>query len=218
MEYSENQFKRFTFFLETDSKEIISSFLKSDTANLRTSGILNLEGYEKENQYFFVVDVLPKMDFIDVQNVFTKSQLQPEPLERIYEFEQTEIHSTEEGQLKTKIGNFKRYVWTLLLEEDPQLMAEYKKAHGIGQAWPEITKNMNQVGVKDMEIYLHGNQAILIMDTKLDFDLKKAGPVWQNLPREKEWQEYVAKFQRTRPESSIQEKWLDMEKINFLQL
>ncbi|ARV16961.1 hypothetical protein BTO07_16205 [Polaribacter sp. SA4-12] len=127
------------------------------------------------------------------------------------------MYPAKEGQLKSKLVEFKRFVWTLLLEEAPELMAEYRKAHSIGQAWPEITNNMKKVGVKDMEIYLHGNQAILIMDTKPDFDLEKVGPEWQKLPRENEWQEYVAKFQRTSPESSIQEKWLDMNKINFLQ-
>ncbi|GAA3590899.1 L-rhamnose mutarotase [Flavivirga amylovorans] len=230
MDYSENQFRRFTFFLETDSKEIIWSFLKWDVATLRTAGILNLEGYRKENQCFFVVDTLPKMTHTDVRKVFEMTQgmfnsqenktdknqhlpIQTEPLERIYELDQEKVYAAQEGQLKTSLGTCKRFVWTLLLEEAPELMDEYRKAHSIGQAWPQITKNMKQVGVKDMEIYLHGNQAILIMDTNPDFDLEKVSPVWQSLPHEKEWQEYVAKFQRTRPESSIQEKWLDMEKI-----
>lgn len=210
MEYSENHFRRFTFFLETDSKESIPSFLKSHVIMLRSDGILNIEGYRKENQYFFVVDALPKMNYVDVKKTL---QIQTEPLERIYEFEQSKVYTAKEGQLKTRLDNCKRFVWTLLLEEDPELLTEYRKSHSIGQAWPEITKNMKQVGVKDMEIYLHGTQAILIMDTKPDFDLEKIGPEWQKLPRENEWQEYVAKFQRTSPESSIQEKWLDMEKI-----
>lgn len=213
MEYSENQFRRFTFFLETDSEETIQTFLKSGVATLQTVGILNFEGYNKENQYFLVVDTLPEMNYADVKKMFTIPQAQNEPLERIYEFEQTEVYDAKEGQLKARLSASKRFVWTLLLEEAPELMAEYKRVHSIGQAWPEITQNMKQVGVKDMEIYLHGTQAILIMDTKPDFDLEKIGPVWQSLPRENEWQEYVAKFQRTSPESSIQEKWMDMEKI-----
>ncbi|WP_298365636.1 L-rhamnose mutarotase [uncultured Lutibacter sp.] len=217
MEYSINQFRRFTFFLKTVSRQTISAFFKNDIEKINANGILNLEGYQKGNQYFFIVDVLPNKSFNDVKKVFEKGLLQPKALERIYELDQTEIYLANEGQLKTKLGNIKRFVWTLLLEEDPNLIAEYKKAHSIGKAWPEITSNMKSVGVKDMEIYLNGNQAILIMDTKPNFDLEKAGPKWQKLPRENEWQEYVAKFQRTSPESSIQEKWIDMEKINFLQ-
>jgi len=48
------------------------------------------------------------------------------------------------------------------------------------------------------------------MDTKPGFDLDEVSPIWQKLPREEEWQAYVAKFQRTDPDSSIQEKWKDM--------
>lgn len=211
MQYSDNQFRRFTFFLETDSKENIRSFLHKELPN----EIFNLEEYRKENQSFYILDTSPEMNFSDVKKVFTIPLFETQPLERIYELEQKEIYTSHEGQLKAKLGKCKRFVWTLLLEDDDELMAEYKNVHSIGQAWPQITKNMKQVGVKDMEIYLNSNRAILIMDTCPEFDLEKVGPVWQNLPQENEWQEYVSKFQRINPESSIQEKWLDMNKIEL---
>lgn len=231
MKYLENQFRRFTFFLETDSKETTPSFFKLDKATLNTVGILNVEEYQKEHQLFFVVNAQPEMNHTDVKKAFIKAQrmlnslenqkdinhnslIEVAPLERIFELDQKKSYEPQKGQLKTKLGKCKRFVWTLLLEENPELINEYRKVHSIGQAWPQITKNMKQVGVKDMEIYLHSNQAILIMDTKPDFDLEKVAPIWQNLPRESEWQEYVAKFQRTSPESAIQEKWTDMKKIN----
>ncbi|WP_111708977.1 L-rhamnose mutarotase [Lutibacter citreus] len=217
MKYLVNQFRRFTFFVDTNSKDTIHPFLTNDAVTLGTLGILNLEGYQKENQYFFIVDVLPNINFFDIKKMFRIGQVQLEPLERIYEFKQKEVYAKKEGQLKIMLSENKRFVWTLLLKEDPELITEYKKIHSIGFAWPEITANMKQVGVKDMEIYLNNNQAFLIMDTKLDFNLEKVGPLWQKLPRENEWQEYVAKFQRTNAESSIQEKWLDMEKISFSQ-
>ncbi len=211
MEYLENQFRRFTFFYETGSYENSSLFLQDNELISSPFEVINVEGYRKENQFFFIVDTLPNYDFSDIKK---ELKLVTEPLERIYEFNQKKVYTAKEGQLKTRLDKCKRFVWTLLLEEDEELIAEYKKVHSIRQAWPEITQNMKQVGVKDMEIYLYGNQAFLIMDTKPDFDLEKVGPIWQKLPRENEWQAYVAKFQRTNSESSIQEKWIDMEKIN----
>ena len=61
-----------------------------------------------------------------------------------------------------------------------------------------------------MEIYLLGYQAFLIMDTAADFDMKKDGVRWANLPREREWQEYVAKFQKVDLKSNSIEKWKSM--------
>ncbi|WP_185154302.1 L-rhamnose mutarotase [Fulvivirga sp. M361] len=190
-------------------------------------GIHEINVYQKESDYFLVFDVDISFNskklmgmlkgsegFLSFENslsalgvVFPKHD---QALERIYKLDQKVSYKPVEGQLKTTVKPYKRFVWTLLLEEDPELIAEYKKVHGIGQAWPEITANMKSVGVKDMEIYIHKEQVVLIMDTKPGFNLEEVGPKWQKLPREEEWQAYVAKFQRTDPESSIQEKWKDM--------
>jgi len=213
-----NQFRRFTYFITTKNQDVskVIRLLKSDKIqqDLQKSGILALETYQEELHYFILIDAKPQMNSIAIEdvikNVVNNFSFESSPLERIYKLDQREIYSSEEGQLKKSVNPYKRFVWTLLLQEDTELMAEYKRVHSIGQAWPEITANMKSVGVKDMEIYLHGTQAILIMDTKADFNLEEVAPKWQQLPRESEWQEYVAKFQRTDPESSIQEKWKNM--------
>ena len=57
---------------------------------------------------------------------------------------------------------FKRYCKTLKLEDDPALIEKYKKAHGIGQVWPEISQGMREVGIIDMEIYIHGTNLFMI--------------------------------------------------------
>ena len=49
---------------------------------------------------------------------------------------------------------FKRYCKTLQLENDAEFIEEYKKIHAMGNAWPEITQGMKDVGIIDMEIYL----------------------------------------------------------------
>ena len=137
--------------------------------------------------------------------------LKSPPLERIYKLDQKEEYPAQQGQLVKVLKDTKRYVLTLEIVNDPKLREEYKRVHGKGMAWPEITNNMKQVGIKDMEIYLEGYQAFLIMDTKPDFDLEKDGSKWSKLPREAEWQAYVAKFQKVNPESKATEKWKTMK-------
>ncbi|MDX1285500.1 MAG: L-rhamnose mutarotase, partial [Draconibacterium sp.] len=69
---------------------------------------------------------------------------------------------------------YKRFCKALKLEDDPQLIEEYKKVHAPGNAWPEITHGMREVGIIDMEIYIIGTQLFMIMDTIPDFDHEKA--------------------------------------------
>ena len=227
VEYSEDQFRRFTYFFQSDDENIDSLFqeVASNIEKQFADQVADAKLYQQDRDYFLVVDAAP---VLNSESLF--GQLSKDPsfttfitkaglnhssaLERIYKFEQKKVYASQEGQLKQDLGPYKRFVWTLLLEEDPELMAEYRRVHGIGMAWPEITNNMKTIGVKDMEIYLHESQAILVMDTKPGFDLEEVAPKWQQLPREQEWQAYVAKFQRTDPGSSIQEKWKTMNEID----
>ena len=107
----------------------------------------------------------------------------------------------------------KRYCKTLKLEDDPQLIEEYKKVHAPGAAWPEITQGMREVGILDMEIYLLGNQLFMIMDTVPDFDHESAMKELATKPRQSEWEAYVSQFQKTSAEASADEKWQLMERI-----
>ena len=75
---------------------------------------------------------------------------------------------------KSDYTEYKRYCKTLTLEDDPQLIEDYKKVHAKGAAWPEITLGMIDVGILDMEIYLTGTRLFMIMDTVPDFNHDKA--------------------------------------------
>lgn len=112
--------------------------------------------------------------------------------------------------MKTK---FKRYCKTLSLKDDADLIAEYRKVHAPGAAWPEITLGMKDVGIVDMEIYLLGNQLFMIMDTVPDFDHEKAMAELAVKPRQSEWERFVSKFQQTTGDASADEKWQLMERI-----
>ena len=109
--------------------------------------------------------------------------------------------------------NYKRYCKALKLENDNQLIEEYKKVHAPGAAWPEITQGMKDVGIVDMEIYLLSNQLFMIMDTIPDFNHDEAMTVLATKPRQSEWEAYVSRFQKTSAEVSADEKWQAMERI-----
>ena len=97
---------------------------------------------------------------------------------------------------------FKRYCKTLQLENDAEFIEEYKKVHAMGNAWPEITQGMKDVGIIDMEIYLDGTTLFMIMDTERNFDHDKAMKKLASLPRQSEWEATVSKYQKASVSSS----------------
>jgi L-rhamnose mutarotase len=108
---------------------------------------------------------------------------------------------------------FKRFCKTLVLEDDPRLIEDYRRAHAAGAAWPEISQGMTEVGILDMEIYLEGTRLFMIMDTVPDFDHERAMAELAAKPRQAEWEAYVSKFQKSAAEASAGEKWQPVERI-----
>jgi L-rhamnose mutarotase len=116
----------------------------------------------------------------------------------------------------TKIPTFKRYCKVLKLQDNQSLIEKYKEVHKPGNTWPEITKGIRDVGIIDMEIYIHGNSVFMIMDTVPDFDHNKAMKKLAGLPRQKEWEEYVSQFQQAGDKANTPEKWKITERIFVL--
>ena len=108
---------------------------------------------------------------------------------------------------------FKRYCKTLQLENNADLIDEYKKMHAMRSAWPEITQGMKDVGIIDMEIYLDGTTLFMIMDTVENFDHESAMTKLAAMPRQSEWEKAVSKFQKTSSSSSAKNKWRLIERI-----
>ncbi|WDE96932.1 L-rhamnose mutarotase [Lentisphaera profundi] len=107
----------------------------------------------------------------------------------------------------------KRYCKTLTVKDDPQLIKEYTAAHSMGQAWPEVTQGMKDIGICDMEIYIFGNRLFMIMETTPDFDHDSAFAKLAKMPRQSEWEASMAKFQNTSADASAEDKWQLMERI-----
>ena len=114
---------------------------------------------------------------------------------------------------KSNLQNFKRYCKTLELQNNLELIDEYKKVHAKGAAWPEISKGMREVGILDMEIYIYKNRLYMIMDTLPDFNHDKAMAELALKPRQKEWEAFVSHFQKTSANATADEKWQVIDRI-----
>jgi L-rhamnose mutarotase len=108
---------------------------------------------------------------------------------------------------------YKRYCKTLNLEDDAQLIEEYKRVHQPDNTWPEITRGMIEVGILDMEIYIMGTRLFMIMDTVPEFDHDRDMAILASKPRQSEWEAYVSRFQLTSSEARADEKWQLMDRI-----
>lgn len=114
---------------------------------------------------------------------------------------------------KNKYQEFKRYCKILKLQDNKELIKQYINIHKPENIWPEIPKGIKEVGIIDMEIYLHGNQAFMIMDTVPDFDHDEAMKKLGSLPKQKEWEEYVSQFQQAGEKADTPEKWETVQRI-----
>lgn len=109
------------------------------------------------------------------------------------------------------IRHMKRYCQTLELREDRELIEKYVEAHA--HVWPEIQEGIRSVGILDMQIYIHGNRLFMICDTVDEFDWEKDNARLAALPRQAEWEAYVAQFQGCDPNAPSTAKWQLMERI-----
>lgn len=115
-------------------------------------------------------------------------------------------------------GATKRYVQTLDLCAEPGLIAEYRKWHSeeYQRQWPEICQGMREVGILEMEIYIHDNRLVMIVETPADFDWDSAMARLATLPRQAEWEAFVSRFQGCSAEAKSDEKWQMMERMFHL--
>lgn len=105
----------------------------------------------------------------------------------------------------------KRYCQTLRLVDDPELVSKYIDAHQ--HVWPEVIAGQHEVGILSMEIYRHGLDLFMIMDTVDGFDFERDMARLALLPRQAEWEAYVSQFQGCSSSASSADKWQLMERI-----
>lgn len=119
-----------------------------------------------------------------------------------------------EGYIQTpREGWVKRYVQTLDLRDDPEMIREYRKWHSEEFHWKEIREGIKAVGILEMEIYILGTRLVMIVDAPEDFDWTEAMNRLATLPRQAEWEAFVAKLQGCRADARSDEKWQMMERM-----
>jgi L-rhamnose mutarotase len=110
----------------------------------------------------------------------------------------------------------KRYVQTMDLKDDEQLIAEYRRRHSKEESWQEIRDGIKEVGILDMQIFILGTRLVMIVETPLDFDWDSAMARLATLPRQQEWEDYMAMFQKCKEGATSDEKWQMMERMFYL--
>lgn len=110
----------------------------------------------------------------------------------------------------------KRYCRTLTISDDPEKIALYRECHSREKNWKEIRDGIREVGILEMEIYILGNRLFMIMDTVEDFDWDTAMARLAKLPRQKEWEAFVAQYQGCDPNATSDSKWQLMERMFYL--
>ena len=123
---------------------------------------------------------------------------------------------TEGYKVKPYAQPVKRYCQTMDLRNEPELIKEYRRRHSEGEAWQEILDGIRQVGILEMEIYILGSRLFMIVETPLDFDWDTAMARLATLPRQQEWEDYMALFQQCREGATSDEKWQMMERMFHL--
>ena len=107
----------------------------------------------------------------------------------------------------------RRYCMTLELKDDPELIAEYESWHQPDKIWKEIPEGIREVGIIDSEIYRFGTTMFMILTVPADFDFETQMTKLAGLPRQAEWEDFMSKYQASKPGESSADKWKKMERI-----
>lgn len=99
----------------------------------------------------------------------------------------------------------------LTLVDNPEIISQYVEAHK--HVWPEVIDGQRKVGIISMEIWRSGRSLFMIMDTVDEFDFERDMTRLAGLPRQAEWEAYVAQFQGCAAGASSAEKWKLMDRI-----
>ena len=123
---------------------------------------------------------------------------------------------TEGYKVQEYHGPVKRYCQTMDLRDNAELIRKYREAHDKEHFWDEIKQGIRSVGILEMEIYILGTHLFMIVEAPLDVDGDSAMQRLATLPRQEEWEAYVAQFQLCNENATSDEKWRMMERMFYL--
>ena len=124
------------------------------------------------------------------------------------------IENEETGYAQSDYGiETKRYCMTLDLKDDPKLIEEYEDWHEAENIWKEVPEGIRKIGILDSEIYRSGTTLFMILTVPVDFDFETQMGILAGLPRQAEWEDFMTKYQASKPGSSSAEKWTKMVRV-----
>ena len=107
----------------------------------------------------------------------------------------------------------KRFCMTLELKNDADLIAEYEHWHMAENIWKEIPQGIREVGIMDSEIYRAGTTLFMILTVPADFDFEVQMGKLAGLPRQSEWEDFMTRYQESKPGASSADKWIKMKRV-----
>lgn len=109
-----------------------------------------------------------------------------------------------------------RFVRTLTLRPDSKLRQEYIRRHQPDSIWHEIVRGIREVGVLAMDIYITGDVLVMIIEAPATFSWERDMARLATLPRQQEWEDYMAEFQQADAGATPADKWKPMERMFHL--
>lgn len=116
-----------------------------------------------------------------------------------------------EGYKREPAGEVKRFCQFLKL--NPETLDKYRYWHDSRNIWPEIPAGIRKAGILDMELFQLGDQAVMILETPLDFNWDEAFGALAGYERQAEWEDFVSAFQDAGQGRRSDEKWQLAERI-----
>lgn len=110
----------------------------------------------------------------------------------------------------------KRYCQFMEITDSPALIQKYIECHDRVHFWKEVGEGIRAVGILEMELYIVGNKVVMIVETPLDFDWDSAMEKLSGLPRQAEWESFVAEMQGCDPQLDSAAKWHLMKRFFYL--
>jgi len=107
----------------------------------------------------------------------------------------------------------KCYGLTILLKDDPEIIAQYKAYHR--QVWPEVLEHARNLGILKTRIFLTGRRLFMYIETEDGFDFGRAfSAPGGGAARLREWDDLMRGFQEPAPEAPAGEWWAQMELVH----
>lgn len=98
--------------------------------------------------------------------------------------------------------------FALDLVDQPERIAEYERYHQPGNVWPDVLRDIQDQGVRGMQIWRTGNRLLMIADVEDDYPRFRTAD-----PKVSDWEELMWTFQKALPHAAPGEKWVPMHKI-----